>query len=100
MRKIEKEMLQAIMYGENFRKDNTEVDVVPEGSSEKFNIYLHGNHIATAYRVGRMLEVDTNRETLASWPTVTTKSRLRALGVDLTQSKGRIFIDGEFVCEA
>ena len=100
MKKIEKEMLQAIAYGETFRKDNTEVDVISEGSSVKFKVYLHGNHIATAYRFGGMLDVDTNRETLASWPTVTTKSRLRALGVDLTQNKGRIFIDGEFVCEA
>jgi hypothetical protein len=60
---------------------------------------LHGNHIADATRnyYGSII-ITPNRETLADWPTPTTKSRLRALGVNLTQSRGVISIDGEVVC--
>jgi hypothetical protein len=31
---------------------------------------------------------------LRQWPTVTTKSRLRALGANLTQKRGVIYLNG------
>lgn len=93
MRKIEREMNRAIATGSNWAGGNTQVITHNNGVSE---VFLHGNHIARCYG----LEVDVDIATLSNWPTVTTKSRLRALGVNLTQNKGRIFIDGEFVCEA
>ena len=96
MRKIEQDMLSAIANGENWQSGNTSVTNDDEG----ITVRLHGHRIAwiPAHfgRSLRWLEVDI--ETLRRWPTVTTKSRLRALGVDLTQTKGKIYIDGEFIC--
>ena len=67
MRKIEKQMNEAILNREDFRKDNTEVITISDCSF----VYLHGNHIAT---VGKTLDICD-----AGWQTVTTKSRLNAL---------------------
>jgi hypothetical protein len=95
MRQIEKEMLRAIGERTNWRKDNTEVCVAKVNDRRIMSIYLHGNHIADIRVNG---SVETNLDTLADWPTPTTKSRLRALGVNLTQKAGVISIDGEAVC--
>jgi hypothetical protein len=102
MRQIEKDMLRAINARENWRKDNTEVKCVPAfvgfGESapiqSEIEVLLHGNHIATVSDG----TVKPNRDTLAAWPTPTTKSRLRALGVNVTQKAGAVAIDGEIVC--
>ena len=67
MRKIEKQMNEAILNRQDFRKDNTEVITISDCSF----VYLHGNHIAT---VGKTLDICD-----AGWQTVTTKSRLNAL---------------------
>ena len=67
MRKIEKQMNDAIRYQSDFKKDNTEVITIRGNSF----VYLHGNHIAT---VGDTLDICD-----AGWQTVTTKSRLNAL---------------------
>ena len=67
MRKIEKQMNEAILNREDFKKDNTEVITISDCSF----VYLHGNHIAT---VGDTLDICD-----AGWQTVTTKSRLNAL---------------------
>ena len=67
MRKIEKQMNDAIRYQSDFKKDNTEVITIRGNSF----VYLHGNHIAT---VGKTLDICD-----AGWQTVTTKSRLNAL---------------------
>lgn len=91
MRKIEQEMLEAIRERKDWQKDNTRVSFFPEGCGD---VFLHGHHIAT---IGFDLSIKENTDTLRDWPTVTTKSRLRALGVDLTQEKGKIYIDGEYV---
>ena len=93
MRKIEQQMVKAVNSGENWSLANTQVISDGEGLTW---VYLHGNLIALS--VDGIIE--PMLDTLSNWPTVTTKSRLRALGVNLTQTKGRIFIDGEFVCEA
>ena len=67
MRKIERQMNEAILNQKDFKKDNTEVITISDCSF----VYLHGNHIAT---VGDTLDICD-----AGWQTVTTKSRLNAL---------------------
>lgn len=85
MRLIEKEMLNAINNGNNWSKDNTQV-VHINGIAQ---VYLHGHHIASVYG-----DVDVNTKTLASWPTNTTKSRLRALGVNVYTRNYVTYVDG------
>lgn len=91
MRKIEQEMLGAIAFHQSWKQDNTEV-VVSEDKT-KASIYLHGNHIAT--KVYGQEGVSTNLQTLRRYPSNTTKSRLRALGVDVCHSKGELLLNGE-----
>lgn len=97
MRKIEQEMLEAIEGGRDWQKDNTCVDFSQHAGNPYLSgtVYLHANPIAEIYPNGCVSAIP---ETLVQWPTPTTKSRLRALGVDLTQHKGKIYIDGEYVC--
>lgn len=96
MRLIEREMLRAINERENWCKDNTDVRVIILDGNVISQVFLHGNHIADF--VHHSGDVEPNRDTLAAWPTPTTKSRLRALGVNVTQSRGAVAIDGEVVC--
>ena len=88
MRKIESIMLKAIYSGTLFAKDNTRVDITDTCAE----VYLHGNHIATVSRSGA---VDVNTNTLLEYPTRTTLSRLRALGVDVSIRKGEVILNGE-----
>ena len=83
MRQIEKEMLSAIHSGRDWSKDNTTV-IGPR-------VLLHGHHIATLGNNG----VVVNTDTLRQWPTRTTMSRLRALGVDVCTRKGEVLLNGE-----
>ena len=41
--------------------------------------------------------VHVNRVTLREWPTRTTMSRLRALGVDVYTRKGNVILDNEII---
>lgn len=100
MRKIEQQLLAAIKARKDFRLDNTSAFFI--GASESGNhagsrteIYLHNNHIADYWHDLGQLEVDSR--TLARYPTVTTKSRLRALGANVTTKKGRTYLDGQEV---
>ena len=100
MRKIEKEMLSAVHAKRDFRKDNTTVFFISSSESGNPNgsraeIYLHGNHIANFWHECGTLEVNTR--TLAQWQTPTTKSRLRALGANVTTRKGQTFLDGQLI---
>tara|TARA_B100000780_G_scaffold220224_1_gene159277 strand:- start:810 stop:1109 length:300 start_codon:yes stop_codon:yes gene_type:complete len=90
MRKIEQQMINAIHNKENFSFANTMVNYVSEVNSSA--IYLHGNHIATFvhYDGGVVPNADTFRD----WPTPTTRSRLRALGVDASIKNFAATIDG------
>lgn len=102
MRQIEKEMLQAIVSKTNFSKGNTQVTYYPEietpihSRMETSKVYLHGNHIATVCHTephrGRVV---VNKDTLAAWPTPTTASRLRALGIHASIKDFQACIDGE-----
>ena len=69
MRKIERQMNEAIRTGNNFSSSNT---MVKQGWEGEADVYLHGNHIAT---------VTDKSLTLfdGGWQSVTTKSRLNAL---------------------
>lgn len=100
MRQIEKDMLRAINKRENWRKDNSEVRVIILDDNVISQVFLHGNHIADFVHHSQwgMGWTEPNLDTLADWPTPTTKSRLRALGVNVTQSRGVVSIDGEVVC--
>ena len=89
MRLIEKEMNAAINSGRDWSKDNTRVIPTPLGISK---VLLHGHEIA---QVGRQGGVVVNASTLREWPTRTTMSRLRALGVDVCTRKGEVMLFGE-----
>lgn len=100
MRKIEKQMLEAIAQVKNFRLDNTEVKVSASypASCTTIEVYLHGNLIALLSGADKYLTVMT--DTLKRWPTPTTKSRLRALGANVTTKKGATYLDGLLVTGA
>ena len=87
MRQIEKKMLNAIEQGRNFTLDNTHVKI----DANTAHVFLHGNHIASVVNDNVMVNIDT----LRTYPTVTTKSRLRALGVNVYTKKGVTYLNGE-----
>ena len=89
MRKIEEQMWEAINSLNNWRGGNTAVSQPDSGAM----VFLHGHHIATVDAVTG--KVTVNKATLAAYPTNTTKSRLRALGVDVYTKKGITYLDGE-----
>lgn len=90
MRVIEKEMLEAIKHGRDWSKDNTRVAFAE--STGGSDVFLHGHHIATVdWRGGVIIMTHTLRE----WPTRTTMSRLRALGVDVCTRKGQVLLAGK-----
>ena len=72
MRKLEKQMNQAIRGQRNWAGSNTTVFTTDNGLES--TVYLHGNHIATYNHVDRSLSLLDG-----GWQTVTTKSRLNAL---------------------
>jgi len=87
MHKIEQDMLAAIDACREWQKDNTRVNPVV-GYIE---VQLHGNTIATIDDYGTKPVL----ETFKRWPTATTCSRLRALGIGAHTKKGQPCIDGE-----
>lgn len=91
MRKIEQQMMDAIFAGRNWAGSNTMTQANNDGSVD---VYLHGHHIANC--VGdneRDLKVAVNKRTLFNWATVTTKSRLRAMGVNVYHKKHTLHLD-------
>lgn len=101
MRQIELQMLGAIAAKKSWQSGNTSVVYEPEvlgellARAERAKVYLHGNHIATLhYRVvGHDAPVPI-RNTFRAWPTPTTASRLRALGVDASIKDFQACING------
>ena len=76
MRKIEREMIQAIIDRRDWSKANTSVEVHPSSdipTRKTMYIKLHGNTIGQYDDDGTLL---INHQ---GWKTVTTKSRLNAL---------------------
>lgn len=88
MRKIEKEMVNAIVSRKTWKNGNTSVVYYAElnerthARMEMAKVFLHGNHIATY--VYKECKTYRNTETFNKWPTRTTKSRLKALGLPTT----------------
>lgn len=96
MRQIEKEMLEAIKHGRDWKKDNTQVVVDAGYRTYYVDVFLHGNHIAEVLcRMGCDDRVHVNQTTLKNYPTRTTMSRLRALGVNVCTRKGEVLLNGE-----
>jgi hypothetical protein len=78
MKKIEKEMLRAILEGRSWRKSNTHVQF----QNGWARVFLFGNLIA---------QVDTKTDTVyistGGWRTITTKNRLNAILMHFTNYK-------------
>ena len=98
MRKIEQEMIIALNNRKTFIKGNTAV-YFSNGTiyGPRSEVSLHGNNIAYVYHDTGNVVVNTY--TLRRWPTATTKSRLRALGVNIRTIKNNIYIDGKTITE-
>lgn len=99
MRRIEHEMVDALIANVSYwHKSNTTI----KRYGREHYIYLHDNHIATvlSYMSAPLRHrVIANTETLALWPTATTKSRLRALGVNVHTRKGKTYINDECIID-
>ena len=87
MRKIEFDMVKAVRENKPFKRDNTQVKI----DLNTAHVFLHGNHIASVVNDIVMVNVDT----LKAYPTVTTKSRLRALGVNVYTKNGITYLYNE-----
>ena len=92
MRKIEQLMNDAIHNHVRWSLDNTIVSPLDENTVA---VYLHGHEIALINR--RTGFVMTNVDTLRRYPTNTTKSRLRALGVSVTTKNYVTYLDGKAI---
>jgi len=117
MRKLEEEMVAAVTNVENWANGNTMVAwcAVPQGEMYSYRpseingvtsasialqntidkmymgyVFLHGHRIATVYRDGTVVP---DLLTLSEWPTTTTKSRLRALGVNVYTKNFTTYVD-------
>lgn len=88
MRKIEQQMAAAVDARRPFNSRNTSVVVGSSGLS----VYLHGHHIAGRTEWGK---IAPNLYTFAHYPTRTTASRLRALGIKASLKNGLPHIDGK-----
>ena len=89
MRVIEKKMLNAIDQGKDFKLHNTQVTI----TFNKAHVFLHDNHIASVVDGKTIVNLDT----LRAYPTPTTKSRLRALGVDVYTKNFVTYMNGEAI---
>ena len=70
MRKIERQMNQAMRYFRPFSSSNTTV----VQNDRDMDVFLHGNHIATLCKISMDLRIFDG-----GWRSNTTKSRLNAL---------------------
>jgi hypothetical protein len=90
MRKIEKLMNDAIHTQKRWSLQNTIVSPIDDVNVA---VYLHGHEIAIVNTYNGFTM--TNIDTLRRYPTNTTKSRLRALGVNVATRKGITYLDGK-----
>ena len=90
MRLIEKQMWTAIECQDRlWSKDNTGVEY--RANYDESLIYLHGHHIATYDHETE--HARANVTTLRKWPTRTTMSRLRALGINVYTREGSVYVN-------
>ena len=90
MRKIEERMVEAVRFLFPFQGSNTTVTI----DFNTAHVFLHGNHIASVVGNGKPI---VNLDTLRAYPTPTTKSRLRALGVDVYTKNFVTYLNGEAI---
>lgn len=90
MRKIEENMRHAAYHNKKFNSVNTTVLPIDESNCA---IYLHGNEIAVVNSNTGFVMV--NKNTLRAYPTNTTKSRLRALGVNVYTKNHQVYLNNE-----
>lgn len=84
MRKIEKKMLNAVRNFNNMCEGNTQVRIIDNGDgTTDCKVYLHGNCIYKVHE--NVMGLKFESFTLAGWNTPTTRSRLRALGLYVSQ---------------
>lgn len=84
MRQIEKEMVSAIRAGRDWHKSNTEVRISYDGSVAWVSLF--GRNIATV-KPGSCEPITWN---CRGWVTMTTRSRLRALGFNVRIKNGEM----------
>ena len=88
MRKITEDSIHAFMNAEKFKRDNTEVEVLPNVTVLK----LFGNEIAYRYNNPERTLSITN----CGWKTNTTKERLNGLpNVNIYQKNFYWYLNGE-----
>lgn len=94
MRKIERAMLDAITARRDFYQANTAVVFSDHNGNPYLDatVYLHGNAIAEVLPCGK---IEPNTSMLTAWPTPTTCSRLRALGIGAHIKNGQPHIDNK-----
>lgn len=102
MRKVEQKMIECIKSKKTITLGNTSVVYYPaidtplRSRLETSKVFLHGNHLATWIHDKRHHNrVDMNKDTWSAWPTSTTRSRLRALGFDVSIKGGKAYLDGK-----
>ena len=92
MRKIERQMVQAVEDSRAWAAGNTTVSRDADNPNMMV-VSLHGNHIASIEIAdGRILGRWINLRTLREYPTLTTISRLRAMGFRVRQADGQVII--------
>ena len=94
MRKIEQEMNEAIANGNNWQKDNTAIIFTRHHDELQGAVYLHNNMVAHITPGKTIVPVE---ETFRQYPTRTTASRLRGLGVDARIKNSRPMINDQFI---
>jgi hypothetical protein len=94
MRKIEQQMIAAINSRKSWQGGNTTVSIRDDNS---VSVFLHGNHIADVGTIVGVVNkfLVVNEDTLRQWATPTTKSRLRALGANVSTRKGVTYLNNE-----
>lgn len=96
MRQIEKKMVAAIKARKNFKSGNTEVTMTRNeylGTCTAM-VYLHDNLIA---KISFGPEKVVGQFTMAGWNTNTTRSRLNALGVGVSQCNWEPYHNGKAI---
>ncbi len=97
MRKIEQAINNAISAGRGMVKDNSAVTVHPVVDGKRFDVTLHGNHIASIFESSNRSEFNRMEFSFCGWQTPTTKGRIQALfsllggRLGVFQRKGQLY---------
>lgn len=98
MRQIEERMVNAVNNYRNFSCSNTVVNVSKENGCTVIRVYLHNNCI---FEKAQNLDgLFVRSFTLAGWNTNVTRSRLRALGVDVYQKNYTPMYNGKEISKS